>query len=498
MFQGEEEYTNTILLGIPGAKLTSTSACDPRHCQIGGNPTFYEPALQFDSVQGQPQCDRCKGPLKFLAQVYAPTDIDRTLYCYGCPRSKCSTESASWKVFRMQSSQLSALPSTTITSKQVQSTNDCECKPNGSAIDWGTVCESHDAEGDVDLVALLESRDRALLVNKTTSSSPKPPAKNNGGGKSKKKQWKDSSNIDSTIKASKSQKSKEGDCEYGWTMSQIEEPWTSGSIGYDNDEDMQRRLATYLEVEEDESIKSIIKKYQSSSPSKLTSSHCMEEDNDEDIKDDEPEAFGRMVGREDNRSQAEEKFLSRVSVQPNQVLRYAFGGTPLWCTLPIPEGPSSSDLICPYCKSERKFEMQLMPGLLECVGSKMKKKDSVSAVADASSHNKKAVAKEEQLPSSAYSPIVDANEARMDKVVNACSVDAFDEDEEDSFDRNGDESHAKLVASTPTAEQITKYMEVVEGDSLNFGVVAVWSCSVSCNAGNGKEELVVVQRPADC
>ena len=41
-------------------------------------------------------------------------------------------------------------------------------------------------------------------------------------------------------------------------------------------------------------------------------------------------------------------------------------------------------------------------------------------------------------------------------------------------------------------------MKTVGEDSLDFGVVAIWSCSVSCDAGNGKEELLLVQGPADC
>ena len=51
------------------------------------------------------------------------------------------------------------------------------------------------------------------------------------------------------------------------TILQTEEPWESCTVNCDNDVEMQRRLAAYLEDEEDESIKAIIKNYQSSSSS---------------------------------------------------------------------------------------------------------------------------------------------------------------------------------------------------------------------------------------
>ena len=53
-----------------------------------------------------------------------------------------------------------------------------------------------------------------------------------------------------------------------------------------------------------------------------------------------------------------------------KVLRYAYGGSPLWCTLPQPPMLPESDMVCCHCGSSRIFECQLMPGLLSYLPKK--------------------------------------------------------------------------------------------------------------------------------
>lgn len=65
-----------------------------------------------------------------------------------------------------------------------------------------------------------------------------------------------------------------------------------------------------------------------------------------------------MLKKSDCRSRVESAFQAAVSHAPSQVVRFAYGGDPLWCTYPPPE------MSVPRCQcgSERVFEMQLMPG----------------------------------------------------------------------------------------------------------------------------------------
>ena len=136
--------------------------------------------------------------------------------------------------------------------------------------------------------------------------------------------------------------------------------------------------------------------------------------------------------------------------------------------------------------------MQLMPGLLDCMRSRTIKKGYKNTGARLKCLGDAIEIKEKPLlqPSTV---IVDAEKLKVEE--NLCDVDVKDEDGD--FERD-DESNTNLVTNKPTEEQINQYMSLVGEDSLNFGVVAIWSCSASCYSGNGKQELVKVQGPADC
>lgn len=61
------------------------------------------------------------------------------------------------------------------------------------------------------------------------------------------------------------------------------------------------------------------------------------------------------------RRKMEQLFQKRMSICPQQVLRYAYGGAPLCST--YMESPFSPPR-CPGCHEPRVFEMQLMPTVL--------------------------------------------------------------------------------------------------------------------------------------
>ena len=49
-----------------------------------------------------PSCDICKAPLFLVVQYYAPMDVHRMIYVYGCNNFNCKNQKGSWKVFRLQ------------------------------------------------------------------------------------------------------------------------------------------------------------------------------------------------------------------------------------------------------------------------------------------------------------------------------------------------------------------------------------------------------------
>jgi hypothetical protein len=57
-------------------------------------------------------------------------------------------------------------------------------------------------------------------------------------------------------------------------------------------------------------------------------------------------------------------FNKKISQCPQQVLRYAYGGQPLWSSDDIPEVSARTCPHCPGCNEARVFEMQFMPTLL--------------------------------------------------------------------------------------------------------------------------------------
>ncbi|NXA06793.1 PDD2L protein, partial [Sapayoa aenigma] len=62
------------------------------------------------------------------------------------------------------------------------------------------------------------------------------------------------------------------------------------------------------------------------------------------------------------------KFMKRISVCPEQIIRYSWGGQPLFITSP-PADISQGIPACSNCGSSRVFEFQLMPALVSLLQS---------------------------------------------------------------------------------------------------------------------------------
>ncbi|KAF2988309.1 hypothetical protein EK904_008462, partial [Melospiza melodia maxima] len=62
------------------------------------------------------------------------------------------------------------------------------------------------------------------------------------------------------------------------------------------------------------------------------------------------------------------KFMKRISLCPEQILRYSWGGQPLFITCP-PANLEQGIPACSACGSSRVFEFQLMPTLVSMLQS---------------------------------------------------------------------------------------------------------------------------------
>ena len=83
---------------------------------------------------------------------------------------------------------------------------------------------------------------------------------------------------------------------------------------------------------------------------------------------EQTESSSTKEGSKKQKQRVEAVFRERLSRCPGQVLRYAYGGSPLWCSYPPPD-VSKAVRPCEICGTERVFEMQLMPGLLYLLSS---------------------------------------------------------------------------------------------------------------------------------
>lgn len=192
----------------------------------------------------------------------------------------------------------------------------------------------------------LETLD-ALLAQRDERAKPAPP-------------------IQTAKKTKAKPVSKPIDSDLGWLVEDVSEPHEN-SVMYSSAEEVHiaSKLRAYLEDEEDGEIAALIGGLAPGIDSAI-------DDDDED--DDGGDADERKLGRSDAASVVELRFLQRVALERRQVLRYAYGGEPMWCSHPPPTA-STAVPRCEWCGGDRVFEAQLMPALIPYVSGPSEKDD---------------------------------------------------------------------------------------------------------------------------
>lgn len=77
-----------------------------------------------------------------------------------------------------------------------------------------------------------------------------------------------------------------------------------------------------------------------------------------------PQQTNNSNVKSNDKNKIESLFYKKLSVCPNQIIRYNYGGLPLWCHSKIPPISSITCPRCSGCHEPRVYEMQLMPTLL--------------------------------------------------------------------------------------------------------------------------------------
>lgn len=185
-------------------------------------------------------------------------------------------------------------------------------------------------------------------------------------------------------------------------------------------------------------------------------------------------------------ARAERYFQKRLQGQSWQVLRYAYGGRPLWSTNYSAQIVTSSTVTingppvyvptCEICGSSRVFEFQLMPALLSLL-----ERDTAQNT-------------------DTVRPVISAVMSTMTATPAVTTTDSDSKIETVTGSALAVAESSRAVPARSVAVQ--NLLLDVMGNGVDFGVVAVWSCPSSCCV-RGKEdckfatEAVLVQPPSD-
>ncbi len=526
MFNDNESY---VTLGVSSTRKISRK--DPFSSRIGGEACFIEKNHEIDL-----KCKKCGDNLTFICQFYTPIEnFDRMIYCFACNKRNCSLSSQGWIIFRQQrksSNQNEVMSSTSndqgegmysvsahevVTEKSKPKNKSKSNKKKGQdkvdqhqqlqelpqnnlmtgSSDWTSI--QFEDLGDLDdLESLLSVRDASLPPQPTTTIVTTIPSPDTMGPNTKESsvlfEYPSSTMIGIDV---------------------IDEPDGVGVQDQliDNtiasDDRIRELLKAYTAEEDDTDIVRMLSSVSLESKAINNSNDCDEEKEEEEaegeveveedtlmaalrsgrdhglsIKDrSENEGLSGAKGnakkyKREQIHRMESLFQRLVSRQPNQVLRYAYGGEPLWCTLPPPPFPSSvsknihnyDSLVCPCCGARRVFEFQLMPALLstlEATKSKCKNDSDIEM-------------KQGRTPVSIHNAAV-VGDTNTIGSVSSSSLSSI-------------VTPSTTGAVSATRQQVQSFLQDLN-EGVDFGVVAVWSCEASCDAGS--EEFVLIQPPSD-
>lgn len=347
-------------LGIPSKKGKAViKESDLKKSRLGGQAVWHDVSKaprSLDEISCR-VCSRSEN-MALVAKIYAPTDIDRSLYVFCCNTRACSLQSQGWLIVRNQC----ANDGLTTESSHLSTMESKPTVPNWSAL----LTAAEDEEDDLDF--LLNARNAS--VASTAMKSPPPPPEGNKGNKHPKGKSKSSNKNNGGMKSTLPQPA-EPIAETSSSISDDElltkvvfppvdleevlENYSQWDLGGAHEDELLRK---YLNDEAEDDVENLEALRAAGIGSSIAASGTDPlDDEEEDDYDEEGEAS--IAG-----NAAEQYFTRRVASEPKQVLRYAYEGQPLWISDKNPISKGARVPVCESCGSERVYECQLMPALL--------------------------------------------------------------------------------------------------------------------------------------
>ncbi|XP_004636778.1 programmed cell death protein 2-like isoform X2 [Octodon degus] len=317
-------FRKPVLLGLRDVAVhgNPTGPSSWTASKLGGVPDVL-PGVAAPS----PECGRCRQPLALVVQVYCPLEgspFHRQLHVFACAGPKCGDRGArSWRVFRSQCLEVreKTAPDAQNQENDLATENWCE-----GADDWGSDSEEvppphltlgfgndSNSAKDVDCTAQLQG----LHLQDTFLSAALPPPL----GK-------------------------------GVTASPVVVQFLPYYICVVNEED-------YRDFASLDHAHTLLKDYQQ------REGVDMEQLLAESFSSDGGEKYEKTKVKSGD--QMFYKFMKRIAVCQEQILRYSWNGEPLFLTCATPEVSAIPD--CGHCGGQRTFEFQLMPALVSMLRS---------------------------------------------------------------------------------------------------------------------------------
>ncbi|KAM6381087.1 programmed cell death protein 2-like [Pluvialis apricaria] len=330
-----------VLLGLRDAAMAGL-------CRGGGQAPAWATSKLGGSADwapsvraGAPRCGACGRALAQLVQVYCPLEgspFHRTANVFACGGESCRGAPRSWKVLRSQCLQAPGKEAREDGVRQKQESNFAAKDWCDEADDWG-VCDGAESpacaslqllglneavsssfSGEVECASQLQQLRLSEATNESGSLNTHPPVSEGMG-------------MATSSSAPVFQP---------FYISVVDEEDYTGFTDTDHADKLLREYQQREGVDLEQ----------------LMSESFAGEGNNEKYEKSEVKS----------RDHTFHKFMKRISVCPEQILRYSWGGQPLFITCP-PANIDKGIPACSNCGSNRIFEFQLMPALVSMLQS---------------------------------------------------------------------------------------------------------------------------------
>ncbi|KAL4240870.1 programmed cell death protein [Mactra antiquata] len=365
-----------VLIGIPDTEIPCHHKTSSFTNKIGGIPDW-----PFKEEYPSPVCQLCGHSKSLVVQLYCPLECSsyhRTLYVFACPKPSCWNKTESWTVYRCQKVDTTCNQSSNQKGQledNHKTSNDDDWGMDANdwgddADDWGEGSDdashlvsdfnnvSNDKETSLDLasyntgVTVTAERDTESEESKNSENSDV----DNNAVCDDLEQMTIVEGIDNTSKVDSSVVEE--------TMPSISEDEKSRILKSFNTTDISVEECSVLETyyinvfeepadvfEDTKHVTKLLKDYQRN-----------EGFNIDNVREAESSKGGEKYEKTTllHKDVIFHKFMKKLSLCPEQCIRYEWNGAPLFNSIPRNDIPKK----CIYCNGDIVFELQLTPALV--------------------------------------------------------------------------------------------------------------------------------------